>query len=70
MIKFELDDRQAWGVKHILSRALENPFMFTDVDEDDNEYFDDSLHSEVVELYNDILDERGLYKTENEYWGV
>ena len=72
MINLELDEREAWIVTHLLSRALDNPFMFTEVDEDDAEYFDDDLHSETGELYDKILKVRGfrLYEKENDLWGV
>ena len=50
MIKIELDDSQAWFLSIILERALANCDLFTTVDENDEETFDDDFHDEILSI--------------------
>lgn len=50
MIKLELDESQAWFLSVILERALDNYELFTTVDENDEETFDDDFHNEILSV--------------------
>ncbi len=54
MIKLELDEPQAWFLSVILERALDNYDLFTNVDENDEETFDEDFHAEIRSLSNKL----------------
>lgn len=41
-------------LNRILDNALTNPELFTDIDEDYNEFFDSNLHGDVKRIKNTI----------------
>lgn len=54
MIKLELDDPQAWFLSVILQRALSNYDLFTTVDENDEETFDEDFHEEILSFVDKL----------------
>jgi hypothetical protein len=54
MIKIELDDSQAWFLSIILERALANYDLFTTVDENDDETFDEDFHEEILTIVDKL----------------
>lgn len=58
MIKLELDDVEAWFLTQILDNALDNPELFTTVDENDDETFDSDFHKEIVDIRNKLIEIR------------
>ena len=54
MINLELDEPQAWFLSVILERALNNYDLFTNVDENDEETFDEDFHREILSLVDQL----------------
>lgn len=54
MINLKLDDTQAWFLSTILERALANYDLFTTVDENDEETFDEDFHEEILSLVDEL----------------
>lgn len=46
--------QQLTQLNRILNNALDNPELFTDVDEDYNEFFDSALHSDIKTIRNTV----------------
>jgi len=65
-MNIKIDDHEAWLVTEIFDRVL-NAHDEVDMFEGDRE-----LRKECDEFYKDLLKRRGfgLYKKENELWGV
>lgn len=54
MINLKIDDQQAWFLSVILERALANYDLFTTVDENDEETFDEDFHEEILSLADQL----------------
>jgi hypothetical protein len=54
-IQLELDETEAWFLTQILDNSLDNYELFTTVDDDDDETFDEDFHSEVKSIRDKLL---------------
>ena len=55
MINLELDETSAWFLTQILDNALANYELFTTVDENDEETFDEDFHAEIISIRDNLL---------------